>query len=414
MYGAAALGFLATIVAGRELPKSGFGAYAIVLGAVSLLQLVFDVTAEEAAVKYGYRYQEREEWGRFRRLFRVLLAVKCSGGVLGALAVVGAALLSQQIYGKSGLVAPMLVGALIPLLQAPEGMAGAMLLVRGRYDLRGAFLALGMALRLAAVWVGAPHGVVWILGAIAAAQALSSASILAAGAVSLARFPRAEPEPLADDARVLRGFVFHSTIGSSLVSLRSTLPMNLVGGIMSKPAAADFRVAQAPQTALASLAGPGRLILLSEQSRHFEAGRVDLVYAMVRRYMLLSALPLVVVVPAGWVLMPWLLEHVLKPEYRSAAGAARLIMLTGAIQILWGWTRPFAIAIGRPGVRALTYLVEIGVLVPGVLLLGWRWGSAGAAGGVLAGSVAFAVVWTLLLVRLRRQPFAPVRSAEAL
>jgi O-antigen/teichoic acid export membrane protein len=271
-----------------------------------------------------------------------------------------------------------------------------------------------MGLRLTAIAVAAPHGVLWIIAAMAAAQALSTAAILAAGFRSLARFPAADAVPLGADALELRRFVFHSTVGSSLVSLRSTLPMNLVGGIMSKQAAADFRVAQAPQTALASLAGPGRLILLAEQSRHFEAGRIDRVYDMIRRYMLLSAVPLVVVVPVGWLAMPWLLRTVLKPEYASAADAARLILLTGAIQILWGWTRPFAVAVGRPGLRALTYAAELAVLVPGVLLLGHAWGAAGAAGGVLAGSVAFAAVWTALLVRLRRRPVVPVRSVEAL
>lgn len=415
MYGAAALGFLATIVAARELATKGeFARYAIVMAATSLLQLVFDITAEEAAVKYGYRYQEAGDWGRFRRLFRVLLAVKAAGGLLGAVAVVGAALLSHAIYGKSGLVAPMLVAALIPLLQAPEGMAGAMLLVRGRYDARGGFLAFSMALRLAAIAVGAPHGVVTMLVAIVAAQALSTLAILAAGLLSLRRFPHAEPAPLGDDGGVLRRFVFSSTVGSALVSLRTTLPTNIVGGIMARPEVADFRAAQAPQTALASLAGPGRLILLSEQSRHFEAGRVDRVYGMIRRYMLLTSALQVVVVPVGWWAMPWLLRTILKPEYGSAANAARLILLTGAIQIVFGWTRPFAVSIGRPGLRALTYVVELAVLVPAVLVLGHRWGAAGAAGGVLAGSVAFALLWSVLLLWLRRQPVSVTRSVEAL
>lgn len=414
MYGGAALGFLATIVAARELATKGeFARYAIVMAAVGLLQLIFDITAEEAAVKYGYRYQEARDWGRFRRLFDVLLGVKWAGGLLGAVAVVGAALLSQEIYGKRGLVVPMLVGALIPLLQAPEGMAGAMLLVRGRYDARGGFLALSMALRLAAIAVGAPHGVVAMLVAMVVAQGVSTAAILAAGALSLRRFPRPASVPLGDDVPELRRFVFSSTLGSALVSLRTTLPTNIVGGIMARPEVADFRAAQAPQTALASLAGPGRLILLSEQSRHFEAGRIDRVYSMIRRYMLLTAGMLVVIVPLGWWAMPWLLRTILKPQYESATDAARLILLTGAIQIVWGWTRPFAVSIGRPGLRALTYVVELAVLVPAVLVLGRAWGAAGAAGGVLAGSVAFALLWSVLLFWLRGRPLTTARSVEA-
>ncbi|HSP71864.1 MAG TPA: oligosaccharide flippase family protein [Gaiellaceae bacterium] len=417
MYGGAALGFLATIVAARELATKGeFARYAIVMAAVGLLQLIFDITAEEAAVKYGYRYRKAGDWGRFRRLFRVMLGVKAAGGALGAVAVVCAAALSHAIYGKSGLVVPMLVAALIPLLQAPEGMAAAMLLVRGRYDLRGAFLAVSMGLRLAAIAFGAPHGVVTMLAAIVAAQGFATGAILAAGLVSLGRFPRAAPTPLGADGGPLRRFVFHSTLGSALVSLRTTLPTNIVGGIMPSRAVADFRTAQAPQTALASLSAPARMILMSEQSRHVEAGRLDRVYAGIRRYMLGTGALMAVFVPLAWWGMPWFVRVTVHAKYLSAVDAARLILLTGAIQIVWGWTRPFAVSIGRPGLRALTYVAELVVLVPAVLVLGHRWGATGAAGGVLAGSVAFALLWSVLLVRLRGQPVesAARRSAEAL
>ena len=416
IYGAAALGFLATLVAARELSKHDFALFAIVMATTALLQLVFDVTAEEAAVKYGYRYAEARDWGRFRRLFAVALAVKSGGGVLGTVAVLIAAPLSYTVYGKHGLVAPMLIAALIPLLQAPEGMAGAMLLVRGRYDVRGAFLVLSMGLRLAAIAVGARYGVVQVLAAMVVAQALSTGAILAGGLVALGRFPRAGQVPLGADRRPLRTFMIASTVGSSLVSLRTTLPTVLVGAVMPSPKVADFRTAQAPQTAFASLSAPARMILMAEQSRHVEAGRLDHVFATIRRYMFWTAVSMAVVVPLCWWGMPWLIRIGPGAKYLSATDAARLILLTGAIQIVWGWTRPFAVSIGRPGLRALTYVFELVVIVPALLLLGRHWGAAGAAGGVLAGSVAFAALWSVLLVWLRGQPLAPParRSVEAL
>lgn len=414
IYGAAALGFLATLVAARELSKADFALFAIAMATTGLLQLVLDVTVEEAAVKYGYRYAEAQDWGRFRRLFVAGLGVKSAGGAAGAVAVVAAAFLSHTIYGKGGLVAPMLVAALIPLLQAPEGMAGAMLLVRERYDLRGGFLTLSMALRLAAVAVGARYGVVELLAAMVVAQALATGAILAAGLRTLGRFPRAEPALLGDDRGPLRRFVVASTVGSALVSLRSTLPTALVGGIMPSAQVSDFRVAQAPQTAFASLSAPARMILLAEQARHVEAGRLDRVFGQLRRYMLATSALMVVVVPLCWWGMPWLIRIGPGAKYVSAADAARLILLAGAIQIVFGWTRPFAVAIGRPTLRAVTYVVELAVLVPAVVLLGRRWDAAGAAGGVLAGSVAFAVLWAGLLLWLRGQPLAPARSVEAL
>ena len=79
IYGSAVLGFAATIVAARELSKHDFARFALVFGVTSLLQLFVDLTIDEVVVKYGNRYAAREQWGRFRRLFQVGLAIKMLG-----------------------------------------------------------------------------------------------------------------------------------------------------------------------------------------------------------------------------------------------------------------------------------------------------------------------------------------------
>src|SRR5581483_5390728 len=94
VYGSAVLGFLATVVAARELSKADFARFALAFGTTTLLQLFVDLTIDEVVIKYGNRYAAREAWGRFHRLFRIGLAVKLAGGAAGTAAVAGAALLS--------------------------------------------------------------------------------------------------------------------------------------------------------------------------------------------------------------------------------------------------------------------------------------------------------------------------------
>ena len=64
IYSSVVLGFVATVVATHELdgPRT-FGDYATVIFATGLLQSFFDLTVEEALVKYGFRYSAREDWG---------------------------------------------------------------------------------------------------------------------------------------------------------------------------------------------------------------------------------------------------------------------------------------------------------------------------------------------------------------
>ena len=66
------------------------------------MQLFVDLTIDEVVVKYGNRYAAREQWGRFRRLFQVGLAVKMLGGAVGTLAVAVAAVLSPYIWTQAG------------------------------------------------------------------------------------------------------------------------------------------------------------------------------------------------------------------------------------------------------------------------------------------------------------------------
>ena len=169
----------------------------------------------------------------------------------------------------------MLVAALIPLLQAPEGMGSAILLLRNRYDVRGALLAWSMALRLAAIAIGASFGLVETFVGIVVAQARldarpwrSSASrSFAASRGAAERGPRRRPA-------AIRAFAVQSTIASGLASLRGPRcrPCSS-GSSRARSTVGYFRIAQAPQTAFASLSAPVRLVLLAEQTRDVEHGR---------------------------------------------------------------------------------------------------------------------------------------------
>ena len=116
------------------------------LASAGFLQALLDLTIEEALIKFGFGYVARENWGRLRRMFRRVFAFKAVGAVLGGLALLLLAALSPRLFGTGDLRTPLAVAALLPLAQAPEGMAGVALMLHGRYDLRGGFFAFSMGL----------------------------------------------------------------------------------------------------------------------------------------------------------------------------------------------------------------------------------------------------------------------------
>jgi O-antigen/teichoic acid export membrane protein len=401
-YGATALGIAGTLVAANVLGITDFGRLALVLATIALFQLLLDLTSEEALVKYGFRYVEAADWGRFHRLFELAFGLKSASALVAGLLICALAPASDAIF-DTDLTVPLLIASPLPLLYSIEGTAAAALLLRGRYDVRAFFLFVSMALRLVAIVVGTHYGVTETVAALVLAQVVATTVLGAMGLMALSRFPRTARVPLGADRREIVSFVLQSSLGTGIVSVRAWIAQIMLGVVSTVNQVGLFRAAQAPQQGLNSLSSPVRLILLTDQTRHWERGRPDAVLAGIKRYMRGAVALMVVVVPVFWLLMPWLFDLLL-PDYGDAVDAARIVLLAGAIQLVYGWSKSLPISIGRPNLRVVAHGIETVVLVPLLVVLGREWGATGAAFAVLASTVVFAVVWTVLLARIRAHP----------
>jgi O-antigen/teichoic acid export membrane protein len=409
-YGSTALGILGSVVAMRLLGPFDFGRLTLVLATVALFQLLLDLTSEEALVKYGFRFSERADWGRFHRLLRVAFAVKFASAVVAGALIVALMPLAESLFDAE-LTVPLLLAAALPLLYSVEGTAAATLILRGRYDVRAWFLFLAMAARLVAIAIAAPHGVTPTVLGLLLAQVASTSAVGLVGLVAVRRFPHAPSEPLGEERSEVLRFVLQSSLGTGLVSVRGWLAPVLLGVASDVRQVGYFRAAQAPQQGFAALSSPVRLILLTEHTRAWERGRRAEVLAGVRRYSFGAAGLMAVAVPVFWWLMPDLVRVVLGSDYVPAIDAARLILLAAAVQLVYGWTKSFPVSIGRPNLRLVAHGIETAVLIPLLVPFGAAWGATGAAGAVVVSTVVFALVWTALVLRVGREP--PVPSAEA-
>jgi O-antigen/teichoic acid export membrane protein len=400
IYSSVVLGFAATVVAARQFDSTEiFGLYTIVLAATGFFQTLLDLTVEEAVVKFGFSYSAQEDWGRLRELVRSALAVKLVGGVLGAAGIAALAPFAQALFGHDGLQTALLVAAAIPAVQSLEGLAGALLFLRGRYDIRSGFLVWSLGLRLAAVWIGAPHGLVTAVVLLVVAQVVATASIGVVGLAALRRFPQVPRAPLGDDRRSIVRFVLQSSAATGVLSIRVYVTPLLLGIVSTAVQVSYFRVAQAPQSGFQALSAPARMVLLTEQTRDWEHGRRRAVMRGIRNYSLLAAGLLVVAVPPLYWWMPELVRGIYGGEYGGAADAARVFLIAAAVQFLVGWTKSFPVTIGRPELRIYTHGAEALVVIPLTLIFGYVWGATGAAAAVVAATCVFAVMWAVIAFR---------------
>lgn len=409
IYSSVVLGFAGTVVATRAFHSTRvFGDYATVLFATSLVQALFDLTVEEAVVKYGFRYTAQERWGKLRRLFRRALRIKLIGAAAGTLALVVFA-----FAGPSRLTVPLLLAAAIPVGYSLEGLAATALFLRSRYDIRSAFLAWSMALRLAGIAIGAQHGLRWAILGVLVAQIVSTISVGIAGMAAFRRFPAATDEPLGEDRSEIKSFVLQSSLATGVLSLRGGLAPLLLGAVSSTVQVGLFRVAQAPQSAFQALSAPARMMLLTEQTREWEKGNQSAVLRGVRRYTVVAFLLSLVALPPLLVFVPDLIRHINGPSYVGAANAARIFALTAAVQLVVGWTKSFPVTIGRPQLRIWTHGAETVVVLPLVVALGYTWGATGAAVAVLVGMVVFAFLWGAIFVRIAPDDVRAIALDEA-
>jgi O-antigen/teichoic acid export membrane protein len=264
-----------------------------------------------------------------------------------------------------------------------------------------------MVLRLAGIAVGAHFGHSQAIAGVLVAQLATTLSVGVDGMAAYRRFPSAPSRPLGEDRREIVSFVLQSSAATGVLSLRGGLAPLLLGAVTSTTQVGLFRVAQAPQSGFLTLSAPARMVLLTEQTRDWEKGRQSVVLHGVRRYSVVAFGICVVAVPPLLIWIPDLIRLVNGSEYVGASDAARLFVLAAAVQLVVGWTKSFPVTIGRPGLRILTHGIETIVVLPLVLVFGVLWGAAGAAGAVLAGMCAFAVVWAFVFARIRPEDIGP-------
>ena len=412
VYGSVALGLATSLVVLRVLDPAGAGRFTIVVGLADFLAQLVWLTSDDALVKYGFRYAAGGEWGRFHRLVGVAYRCEAGAALLASLLIVAIAPFADSIFAHgAGLEKPLLVAALLPPLQALESIAAATLILNGRYDLRGIWLTISIGLRLAGIWIGAQNGVTAAVVGVVVAQVLTTVSILAisfrglrtlpacrAGAAR--RRPRAD-HPLRRPERRLHRADLGADVGRAAHARHR--PQLARRRVVPRGAAPD----DGPQRGvLAAADDPAQRADPRLGARAPRGGAARGFAATSRARRGAAALALI---PA-WVLMPWLVRVIVGRQYLPAVPAARLILVAGAIQLVLSWTKTFPVTIGRPGLRLWAHGVETAVMLPLIVVLGKEWGVTGAGAAVLVSSVAFALAWVVILLRLRRTGLTPASS----
>src|SRR2546430_5753394 len=124
IYASVVLGFFGTVIAAHAFSTRVLGLYALVLAATGFFQTLLDLTIEEALVKYGFRFQERGDWGRLRGLFGRALQLKLAGGGPARGGLLAPAPGAPAPVCPRRRPKPNLIPAALPPLAGPQKLCG--------------------------------------------------------------------------------------------------------------------------------------------------------------------------------------------------------------------------------------------------------------------------------------------------
>ena len=255
------------------LGPSDAGRFSIVIGVVQFLSLLIELTADEALVKFGFRYATQGDWGRFHRVVRATFAFEAATSIAAGFLIAGFAPFAGTVFGDAhGLDGRADRRGADPVAAVDRvdgvGAADSARAVRHPRPLP----RLWMALRLVGLVLGAPHGVTAAVLGLLVAQVITTASIAGVGLLALRRFPKAAP-------RRARGgpAAVHPLRALELARHRARLVPHVDRAARARassappPTSACSAARRRRSTRFAVLSAPVRMVLLTEQTRDWEA-----------------------------------------------------------------------------------------------------------------------------------------------
>src|SRR5262249_56158804 len=85
----------------------------------------------------------------------------------------------------------------------------------------------------------------------------------------------------------------------------------------------------------------------------------------------------------------------------------------GGGQFVLGGSSSIPVSMGKPQLRVWAHGLETAVLIPLVLVCGWKWGVTGAGVATLVSTAGFVLLWSIFLLRLRGEVAARATTATA-
>lgn len=393
----AVLSLVYLAIATRALGVTGFGRFALIIGAAQALAGLVTFQTWQVVVRYGVEALQLDDEAALARLFRASGALDLASAVVGV--VLAAAILA--VWGETFGIGPTLKRAtlifvvvqLLTIRSTPLGI----LRLRDRFRLSAMADSVTPVARLAgAVLVALVHPTVQAFLAVwAVAEVLTAGTywimVARSGDLSLMRSGRVGRAVLREHPGLIR-FALSTNASATLTLSTKQVPLLLVGAALGPAAAGTFRLAAQIAQALAKLSqlvSRAAFPELVRSARAAQAGAMRrTLVRIVRATVAAGAVILVLVALVG----RQVLGLVGGPGFSTAYPVLMWMALAGCLELATVGMETVMTAQGRAGTVFVLRAASVAVLFAAAAWALPAMGTEGMAVAVAAGSLSAALL----------------------
>ncbi len=390
----------------RSLGVSGFGKFALITGAASLISSLLAFQTWQIIVQYGVNHIENGDDTKLARLFRGTALLDIGSAVVGiAFAAVILHYFADALGLKPTLARATLIFNIIILISMRSTPLG-ILRLRDRFNLAAAADGVTPTLRLiGAIIVGLVHPtlqaflITWAIAELLTALAywyfvhrIGDLKTIFHGGLNMFKV-------FEDNPRIVR-FALTSNFSQTLFMSSKQLPLFLVGGLTGTAAAGAFRLAAQLSRALTTVSQMIARAAFPEIVRAIRNHGVSTLGSMLLRTIRVAIVVSLVVFALIVLFGQLLLETVGGEQFGIAYHSLLWLSAAACTELAIVGFEPSIMAAHRAHLAFLARLVATGIMVGGAFLLEPYMGADGVAAAVFANAIGQTLLMGTIIFRL--------------
>ena len=367
------------IIVARILGSEKYGLLALITVYVTIVNQIVDFRIRETAVKYTSEFLVKNDKERLWATLKLCYLIDLSTGFIAFLIVIFTArLASIFIIHYPEVDNLIMLYAVTLLFSTVNGTCLGILTVFDKFSWLSVYSIVSAVIRFILVtsFLLGGYGVRGVLIGYVIASFLSSAilfylSFKAIKDLVWYRGINAKISLLRDKWREITKFLLNTNFNEFLTLFTKNIDILILGYFRAPLEVGYYRLAKNLVSALNLIGNPISTAIYPQLSKMWSGNKITELKTFIKRVTIFMSSITLPTALAVFIFIPWIIKYTVGGEFIPATLSVRIILWGILVSIIFSWTRPVLLSMGRPGIltsanafNAITMFIFSLMLVP--------------------------------------------------